>query len=80
MIHAEKLVQAVDEALENINSGNGTFGKFISDDEIYNNVNTLLTNANHLVVDAKSFTSDVQNNPKNYIRAYFAAKREESKK
>jgi len=66
--------------IENINSGNGTFGKFISDDEIYNNINTLLTNTNHLVVDAKSFTSDVQKNPKKYIKAYFAAKREESKK
>ena len=66
--------------IENINSGNGTFGKFISDDEIYNNFNTLLINSNSLVVDAKSFTSDVQNNPKKYIKAYFAAKREESKK
>ena len=66
--------------IDNINNGKGTLAKFISDDEIYNNINTLLTNANHLVVDAKSLTSDVQDNPKKYIKAYFAAKREESKK
>ncbi len=53
--------------------------KLINNDDIYNNLNALIGNANTLVVDANSLTNDIQNNPKKYLRAYFAAKREDAK-
>ena len=61
------------------NQTNGSLAKFIGDDELYNNANTLVSNANILVLDAKSLTTDIQKNPKKYLRAYFAAKREDAK-
>ena len=74
------LSEKIEIIINNINNGEGTLAKLITDDSIYNNANTLLENTNNLILDAKSFTSDVQKNPKKYIKAYFAAKREESKK
>ena len=74
------LSEKIEIIINNINNGEGTLAKMITDDSIYNNANTLLENTNNLILDAKSFTSDVQKNPKKYIKAYFAAKREESKK
>jgi len=64
---------------DNINSGKGSLSKLIADDNLYNNINNLVVNANNLVSDARSFTDDIKSNPKKYIRAYFAAKREDGK-
>ena len=74
------LSEKLELIINNINQGEGTLSKLIADDDLYNNVNNLLVNANNLVTDARSFTDDVQSNPKKYIRAYFAAKREDGKK
>jgi len=70
----------IEMIVDNINNGEGFLSKIIADDALYNNANDLLVNANHLVSDARSFTDDIKSNPKKYIRAYFAAKREDSKK
>ena len=76
-------ISALSEKLEiivdNINKGEGSLAKLISDDDLYNNINNLVVNTNSLVLDAKSFTDDIKSNPKKYIRAYFAAKREDAK-
>jgi len=68
-----------EKIINNINEGNSSLGKLLGDDELYNNVNTLVLNANTLILDAKSLTNDIENNPKKYLRAYFAAKREDAK-
>jgi len=68
-----------EKIIDNINSGESTLSKLISDDELYNNINSLVTNANDLVLEAKSLTSSIKNSPKTFIRAYFAAKREEDR-
>ena len=68
-----------EQIIDNINSGKGSLAKLISDDELYNKINALIGNANTLVVDANSLTNDIQNNPKKYLRAYFAAKREDAR-
>ena len=73
------LTNKFEQIIDNINSGKGSLAKLINNDDIYNNLNALIGNANTLVVDANSLTNDIQNNPKKYLRAYFAAKREDAK-
>ena len=68
-----------EKIINNVNEGNSSLGKLLGDDELYNNVNTLVLNANTLILDAKSLTNDIENNPKKYLRAYYAAKREDAK-
>jgi len=60
------------EIINQINSKEGTLGKVINDDVLYNNVNGL-------VVDARSLINDINDNPTKWLRAYFAAKRDERK-
>ena len=74
------LSEKLEVVIDNINNGEGFLAKIVADDALYNNANDLLVNANNLVSDARSFTEDIKSNPKKYIRAYFAAKREDSKK
>ena len=38
-----------------------------------------INNANLLIVDAKDVVADVKKNPKKWLKAYFAAKREDAK-
>lgn len=73
------LTEKLEIIVDNINSGEGSLAQIIAKDDLYNNVNNLVLNANDLVVEAKSFTDDIKSNPKKYIRAYFAAKREDAK-
>jgi len=54
--------------INNINSGTGSLSKLINQDELYNNVNGLIT-------DARSLLDDVKNNPTKYLKAYFNAKK-----
>ncbi len=54
--------------IDNINSGTGSLSKLINQDELYNNVNGLIT-------DARSLLDDVKNNPTKYLKAYFNAKK-----
>tara|TARA_Y100000994_G_scaffold247989_1_gene254627 strand:+ start:2717 stop:3679 length:963 start_codon:yes stop_codon:yes gene_type:complete len=70
----------VESMVDNINNGGGTLSKLIDDDELYKEFTSLVSNTNGLILEARSFTKDVQDNPKKYIKAYFAAKREDSKK
>ena len=54
--------------VNNINNGSGSLSKIINQDELYNNVNGLIT-------DARSLLDDVKNNPTKYLKAYFNAKK-----
>ena len=76
----DALSTKIEIIVDDINSGKGSLAKLIADDTLYTNINNLVVNANNLVTDARSFTSDIKSNPKKYIRAYFAAKREDAKK
>ena len=69
----------IENIVDNINNGEGTLAKLIDDDQLYVEITSLVSNTNGLITEARSFTKDVQDNPKKYIRAYFAAKREEAK-
>lgn len=57
----EGLVSSVKELLENINDPEGSVGKFMSDDSVYNSVNSLISDIDELV-------KRIQDNPKKYIR------------
>ena len=69
----------IENMVDNINNGEGTLSKLIDDDQLYTEITNLVSNTNGLITEARSFTKDVQDNPKKYIRAYFAAKREDAK-
>ena len=60
------------DIIKKINNNQGTLGKIINDENLYNNVNSLVLDANKLI-------NDINNNPTRWLRAYFAAKREEKK-
>ena len=66
-------VSDLKEIISRLNSTDGTLGKIINDDRLYDNVNKL-------VVDANLLLNDINNNPTRWLRAYFAAKREEKNK
>ena len=72
---SEKLTLTVD----NINSGSGTLSKLLNEDALYGDALEFINNANLLIVDAKEVVSDVKNNPKKWLKAYFAAKREDAR-
>ena len=72
---SEKLTLTVD----NINSGRGTLSKLLNEDQLYDDALEFINNANLLIVDAQEVVSDVKNNPKKWLKAYFAAKREDAR-
>ena len=57
----EGLVSSVKELLENINDPEGSVGRLMSDDSVYNSVNSLISDIDELV-------KKIQENPKKYIR------------
>ena len=62
-VFAHKLDDAVtnvDTLLSNVNAGKGTLGKFATDDQAYNNFNTLLKSSNDLV-------TAIRTDPKKYL-------------
>ena len=61
-------VLSLKDMLIKINSENGSLGKIINNDELYNNMNSL-------IVDSKSLVNDIKDNPTKYLRAYFEAKK-----
>ena len=65
-------MESLKNIVNKINNNNGTLGKIINDDELY-------INFNNLVIDANSLINDINSNPTKWLRAYFAAKREEKK-
>ncbi len=72
---SEKLTLTAD----NINSGSGTLSKLLNEDALYDDALEFINNANLLIVDAKEVVLDVKNNPKKWLKAYFAAKREDAR-
>ncbi len=66
-------------SLENINQGEGTLSKLINEEKLYDDVLKFVDNANLLIVDAKDLIGDVKENPKKWLKAYFAAKREDAR-
>ena len=73
------LSQELTITIENINKGNGTLSKLINEKELYDDALEFISNANLLIVDAKDVVSDVKKNPKKWLKAYFAAKREDAR-
>ena len=58
--------------IKKINNNEGTLGKIVNDNSLYDNVN-------NLVIDANLLINDINDNPTKWLRAYFAAKRQEKK-
>ena len=57
----DELVKSFNELLENINDPSGTVGKLLTDDSVYNSVDSLLYDVDYLV-------KKIQENPKKYLR------------
>ncbi len=55
-----KISKQLESILENVNNAEGTFGKVLHQDSIYNNLNKVINSMDNLLVD-------IQNNPKKYI-------------
>ena len=73
------LSEKLTETIENINQGEGTLSKLINEEKLYEDVLKFVDNANLLIVDAKDLIGDVKENPKKWLKAYFAAKREDAR-
>ena len=73
------LSEKLTETIENINKGEGTLSKLINEEKLYDDVLKFVDNANLLIVDAKDLIGDVKENPKKWLKAYFAAKREDAR-
>jgi len=56
----ERSLASVDSIVNEVQAGNGTLGKLLKDDEMYNN----LTDASN---ELKELLADIKNNPKRYI-------------
>ena len=61
-------MQKFDTLLNDINSGEGSLGKFVNDDALFEN-------ANLLILEARSVVKDFKDNPSKYLKAYFRAKK-----
>jgi phospholipid/cholesterol/gamma-HCH transport system substrate-binding protein len=57
----DKVVVSLNELLENINDPEGSVGKLLTDDSVYNSVDELLN-------DVDSLVKEIQENPKKYIK------------
>ncbi len=57
----DKVVVSLNELLENINDPEGSVGKLLTDDSVYNSVDELLN-------DVDSLVKKIQENPKKYIK------------
>ena len=73
------LSEKLTETIENINQGEGTLSKLINEEKLYDDILKFVDNANLLIVDAKDLIGDVKENPKKWLKAYFAAKREDAR-
>ena len=74
------LSSKVGKIVDGINNGEGTLSKLIDNDQLYNEITNLVLNTNELITESRSVIKDVQDNPKKFFKAYFAAKREDSKR
>jgi phospholipid/cholesterol/gamma-HCH transport system substrate-binding protein len=60
MDNTERITNNVDEIMKSVNSGNGTVGKLLMSDELYNKINTAVTDLDGLIKDIKT-------NPGRYV-------------
>jgi len=63
-----KSIEKLNRILDKIDSGEGTLGKLIGDQTLYNN-------ANSLVDELRSFVKDLKDNPSKYMKAYRKSKK-----
>ena len=61
-------MQKFDTLLSDINSGEGSLGKIVKDEALFEN-------ANLLILEARSVVKDFKDNPSKYLKAYFKAKK-----
>ena len=73
------LSSEIEKIVDRINSKDGSISKIIDDDSLYNEFFNLISNTNKFVDDARSIANDIENNPKKYLKAYLAAKREDAR-
>ena len=73
------LSSEIEKIVNRINSKDGSISKIIDDDSLYNEFFNLISNTNKFVDDARSIVNDIENNPKKYLKAYLAAKREDAR-
>jgi len=64
----DEILIDVNSVVKNLNSGEGSLSKLLNTDELYDNINGLVS-------DARSILDDVKNNPTKYLRAWFEAKK-----
>lgn len=60
MLKANMAVADLQSVVENINNGNGSLGKLLNDDELYNNLEDASKSLDKLIIDVKE-------NPKRYV-------------
>ena len=60
-------VTNVNEITGKINNGQGTFGKLLNDDDMYEKYVSIADNANSFINNAEGLIADIENNPKKYI-------------
>ena len=61
-------MQKFDVLLSDVNSGEGSLGKIVKDEALFEN-------ANLLILEARSVVKDFKDNPSKYLKAYFRAKK-----
>ncbi len=71
--NARKASAQLDETLKKINEGQGTLGKLVNNDSLYNNLNALTMDLDKLVVDFKE-------RPKRYVHFSVFGKKDKEKK
>ena len=54
--------------MDKLENGEGTLGKLVSEDNLYDNMNNLVT-------DLQLFIKDIKDNPVKYMRAYWKGKK-----
>ncbi|PWG80368.1 MlaD family protein [Pararcticibacter amylolyticus] len=60
MKNADKAVADLQQAIDKVNTGHGSLGKLVNDDQLYNNLNNAAENLDKLMIDLKA-------HPKRYV-------------
>lgn len=73
MRNATQAIENLNKIIDQIQSGKGTVGKLVTDEQLYTNLNTAVENISLLL-------TDLQANPKKYINVTVFGKREKTEK